>query len=114
MKKVKSEGTSPDELSEEEYKRVLVKRAALRWRRKAGHEVELERQMREGSGELFPGWAQGISPRVEGRVRCVKSQQVDGQVAESEKINSGAESGSKSMLDKAKAVVVDGLAKVKS
>lgn len=55
--------------NEQDRGALLARRAFLRWQRLAGQEPKLDQQMAQGTGELFPGWSQGIMPRVEGRVK---------------------------------------------
>lgn len=112
VKKVKSQGSSPEELSKEEYAKVLAGRAFLRWKRKAGVGVDLEKQMREGRGELFPHWATGIAPMVEGRVQCLKPQRANQAAANGEKNEILAQWDPKSMVEKAKEVITNGMTKV--
>lgn len=63
------QGLRPDK-DEKERRTTLARRAFLKWRRLAGHDPDLDMQMREGTGELFSGWTQGIAPKVEGRITC--------------------------------------------
>lgn len=102
---------SGEDLKGDERSQMLAKRAFLRWRRLAGHEPNLEAQMRDGTGELFPGWTHGIRPRVEERVKPASK----GEAPEEDRTASaeGSRRTPGSVVKKAKAVVADGLAKLK-
>lgn len=95
--------------SKDDRRQALAKRAFIKWRRLAGHEPDLEMQMREGTGELFQGCGKGIVPMVEGRVKVARKADATTQKAEE---NGGEGRGKfKTMMDKTKSVVVDGLLK---
>jgi len=88
-------GREDSDVDGEKKKRdLLAKKAWLRWRRVAGHEVDLEGQMREGVGEFYQGWRQGISPKVEGRMKLVGGQSngggADGKEDETKKTSTVA------------------------
>lgn len=92
---------------------TLAKRALVKWMRLAGVRNDLEKQMREKSGELFPGCLKGIAPMVQGRVRVVGN-------GEEEVVQGGAEEGQEGIIEKGssalevvKSALVDGLQKVK-
>lgn len=93
---------------------MLAKRAFLRWRRLAGQDPHLEAQMHQGIGELFPGWSDGIAPKVEGRVRPLAKGERWTTVDKGEQPESNEDSkqGGGSKVKKAKAVVVEGLHKL--
>lgn len=113
----------------EKRRTTLARRAFLKWRRLAGHEPDLEGQMREGTGELFMKWQQGIAPMVEGRVVAAsKSGQAAGKTqdragASSNEHSSQQENGeaqdssrgsSGSLMKKMKNKLVSGLSKSRS
>ena len=97
--------------NDDERNIMLAKRAFYKWRRVAGHEPDYESQMEQGVGELFAGFSRGIAPVVEGRIRVVSSDEANG------KDNQNGEKGSRRtpalIAKKAKAVVVDGLSKIR-
>lgn len=93
---------------------MLAKRAFLRWRRLAGQDPDLEAQMHQNIGELFPGWSNGIAPKVEGRVRPLSKDELEtkGDKEGQPESDEHSKQTEESKVKKAKAVVVEGLHKL--
>lgn len=117
----KMQGLDLDE-PEDLWKKTIARRAGLRWRRLAGHKPDLEKQMREHTGELFEGWKSGIAPRLEGRVRAVSKTEAlndeNGQLQDMQKSSAsaqadghsaGEEKSSESWVERVKTAVVETL-----